>query len=256
MNKTLSAILLISIAGSIHLHAAESQAAELRWSNEPYAYYADQEPLRELLNNLMSTQGVPVVVSKQVDDVVSARFEPKPPREIFQQLVKTYNFTWYYDGQVLYVYSNDEVQTATIKLDSLSVKDFSHSLRRLGVLDERFSWNTSEPDGLVYFSGPQRFVSLVMEMAEVMDKQSHQEKVYKWRGEDGTMNFSSTPPPESPQQGVEVVRLLSRHYVDQSTQHNATTNEINAASGRLTPSTLPGSKRPGEQHNKQRETAE
>jgi type II secretory pathway component GspD/PulD (secretin) len=193
------------------LSLGQAQAAELQWSTEPYSHYSDQEPLRDVLKSLVATQGIPVVISGRIQDVVNVRFEPLPPGEIFTRLVNAYKLTWYYDGQALYVYPMDEVHTATLQLKHASVKEFNDSLERLDVLDSRFHWRVSEPDRLIYFAGPERFVSLVMEMAKVFDDEDGPAAglVYKWTNEAGIVNYSTAPPPEiSAAVGtVEAIRL-------------------------------------------------
>lgn len=199
------------------------QAAELPWSSAPYSHYSEQEPVGEVLKGLLASYGIPVVVSSAVKEEVSAQFERLPPREIFHRLMSTYNLTWYFDGQVLYVYRGDEVRTGTVRLRSVSVEDFSQTLKRLGILDARFRWTTSPSDGLIFFSGPERFVNLVMEMATELDRQSHH-KVYKWRDRKGITHFSSAPPVQR-RARVEVIRLPVMD-LDHKRAHRAPTEDV------------------------------
>lgn len=196
------------------LGVGPAQAAELHWSANPYSHYSDQEPIGEVLKSLLAAQGIPLVVSDQVQDRVSARFEHKPPEQAFADLMQTYNLTWYYDGHVLYVYRLDEIRTASLRLQFISVADFRAALARLGILDSRFSWDSSEPDGLIRFAGPPALINLIQETAKALDRQTLPGvAVYKWEDPKGVMNFSSRPPAAAPGP-VEVIPLQIRPITD------------------------------------------
>lgn len=181
-----------------------TQAAELIWPTTPYSHFSNQEPLRDVLQSLAANQGIPIVVSKKIQDTVSITFEKLEPTVIFQRLIDAYNLTWYYDGHVLYVYRLDEMQTKTIKLNHLSVRSFKKSLQQLEILDERFSFRSIDRQGLIYLSGPSRLIELTLEMAELLDTEVQQKtptdpvrrntRVYKWKDKKGITHFSSAPP--------------------------------------------------------------
>ncbi|HFD87726.1 MAG TPA: DUF4124 domain-containing protein, partial [Gammaproteobacteria bacterium] len=131
--------------------------------------------------------------------------------EVLDRLSRLYQLAWYYDGHALFVYRMDEMKTATLKLVNLPVTDFSESLKRLGIYDPRYSWKASETDGFIYFSGPPRYVTLVMETAKAMDEKISQPAssavVYRWKDRKGIINFSSSPPMSARQSYYEVVNL-------------------------------------------------
>ena len=177
---------------------ASVEAAELSWSDAPFSYYAEKESLRSALESVASAQMIPVKVSDRVNGEISVNFINQPLGEVFNQLVKAYSLTWYYDGYTLYVYQLDEVQSATVKLKSLTANEFLATLKQLGIHDDRFHWRAAESGKLVYLSGPQRYVDMVTDMATVVDeeKPSSDGQVYTWVDESGTTHFSSQPPVE------------------------------------------------------------
>ncbi len=175
------------------------EAAELPWASSEYAHYSNQEPLRDLLEALSASQKTPIVVSERIDDVVSVYFKTNSAKKIFQDLVKTYNLSWYYDGDTLYVYTKEEMQTGSVALKYISPEDFSVSMRRLGILDDHFYWVASDIDKMIYFKGPERFVSSVLEMSRVLDKETAKKpeitgKIFKWVDRNGVVNFGSKLP--------------------------------------------------------------
>jgi type II secretory pathway component GspD/PulD (secretin) len=182
------AFLLLSLSGAV-------VAAPVPWKADVYSHFSDQEPLAEMLKTLFSVQDIPVVVSPKVKEVVSLHFKERKPEDIFRELSKTYGLIWYYDKEAFYVYKEDEVQTASVSLKKMSPIEFTNSMKRLMVLEDRFQWEVSEVDNIIYFSGPERFVSAVLEMAKVMDTQNQEKRqVYRWKDHKGVVNFSSEDP--------------------------------------------------------------
>lgn len=175
--------------------ACTAAAAPLPWKDEKYSHFSDEEPLGELLKTLAALQDIPIVVSPKVKDVVSLHVIDKQPAAIFQELARNYGLIWYYDKEALFVYKEDEVQTASVSMKKMSPQEFTNSLKRLEVLDERFNWEVSEVDNIIYFTGPERFVSSVLDMAKVMDTQElGRRQIYRWKDRQGVMNFSSEDP--------------------------------------------------------------
>ncbi|UOG93541.1 MAG: hypothetical protein L3K52_07385 [Candidatus Thiothrix sulfatifontis] len=183
------AILSLLLAGSTAV------AAPVPWKSDNYSHFSDQEPLPELLKTLASLQDLPIVVSPKVKDVVSLHLQNRKPQEIFNELVKNYGLIWYYDKEALFVYKEEEVQSASVSMKKMSPQEFTNALKRLEVLEERFQWQVSEVDNIIYLTGPERFVSAVLDMAKVMDTQDlARRQVYRWKDKAGVMNYSSEDP--------------------------------------------------------------
>ncbi len=183
------AILSLLLAGNLAV------AAPVPWKADNYSHFSDQEPLPELLKTLASLQDLPIVVSPKVKEVVSLHFQNRKPQDIFNELVKNYGLIWYYDKEALFVYKEEEVQSASVSMKKMSPQEFTNALKRLEVLEERFQWQISEVDNIIYLTGPERFVSAVLDMAKVMDTQElSRRQVYRWKDKDGVMNYSSEDP--------------------------------------------------------------
>lgn len=170
-------------------------AAPLTWSEKPYSHFSDQEPLADLLQTLASTQKVPVVVSSNIKDVVSLHYKQQFPKDIFNDLVKTYGLIWFFDGETLYVYKENEAQRGSVSLEKMTPQTFTTAMKRLNVLDGQYHWEVSEVDNMIYFTGPERFVSAVLDMAKIMDTQKlERPQVYKWVDANGRVNYSNERP--------------------------------------------------------------
>ncbi|WP_422328421.1 DUF4124 domain-containing protein [Thiothrix eikelboomii] len=170
-------------------------AAPLTWSQQAYSHFSDQEPLVDLLQTLASTQKVPVVLSPQIKDVVSLHYKQQLPEVIFDNLVKTYGLIWFFDGETLYVYKENEAQRGSVSLEKMTPQAFTTAMKRLNVLDSQYHWEVSEVDNMIYFTGPERFVSSVLDMAKMMDNQKlERPQVYKWIDAKGQVNYSNERP--------------------------------------------------------------
>ena len=186
-------------------------AAQIKWKQQLYSHFADGQPLETTLKDLMSGESIPVVLSKKLKSTVHVHLENLPPAEVLERLTKMYHFVWYYDGQVLFVNEMSELQSATLKLKHISSKAFTQALKDLDIYDGRFSWQYSEREGLVYFSGPPRLVSLVMEMAKVYDIEERN-AVYKWVDSKGVPTFSTAPPVDE-SKGFDIISPLTGQII-------------------------------------------
>ncbi|TJV92009.1 MAG: nodulation protein NolW, partial [Mesorhizobium sp.] len=68
---------------------------------------------------------------------------------------------WYYDGLVLYVSAAQESQTRMLLMTSIRFDAFKGALDKLDISDERYVVKPVPGNGLVFVSGPPRFVALV-----------------------------------------------------------------------------------------------
>lgn len=193
-------------------------AAKLPWDDSKYTHYSEEQPLKDMLEAMASSQGTSIVVSPKVTDVISVYFKELPPLEILKSLTESNKLMWYYDGEILYVYKNDEIQTGSVTLKQISVKDFSQTLRKIGILDNQFYWNEIEEEDIVYFKGPERFVSAVLQMSEILDnKKPSNNKVFKWTDSTGRVNYSNINPERGKNSKNSNIRILTKDnlYLDE-----------------------------------------
>ncbi|MDW3048982.1 SctC family type III secretion system outer membrane ring subunit VscC, partial [Vibrio sp. Vb1554] len=145
------------------------QATELNWPEQPFRYYADNDSLKDLLNNFGANYRVSVSVSDKVNDRVSGRFTPEDPAEFLDYLAQVYNLMWYFDGAVLHVYKATETRSRLLQLELLTARELRSTLISTGVWDARYGWRAAENKGLVYLAGPPRYVELVVQTAEALE---------------------------------------------------------------------------------------
>ncbi|MBL0638355.1 SctC family type III secretion system outer membrane ring subunit AscC [Aeromonas veronii] len=149
-----------------------AMAQELDWVPMPYSYVAEGESLRDVLVNFGANYEVSVVVSDKVNDQVNGQFEHDEPLAFLQQLSSLYNLVWYYDGNVLYVFKNSEVQSRLINLEQTGATELKQALQRAGIWEPRFGWRPDADNRLVYVSGPPRYLELIEQTALALEQQS------------------------------------------------------------------------------------
>lgn len=149
-----------------------AMAQELDWVPMPYSYVAEGESLRDVLVNFGANYEISVVVSDKVNDQVNGQFEHDEPLAFLQQLASLYNLVWYYDGNVLYVFKNSEVQSRLINLEQTGAAELKQALQRAGIWEPRFGWRPDADNRLVYVSGPPRYLELIEQTALALEQQT------------------------------------------------------------------------------------
>lgn len=144
-------------------------ASELNWSDQPFRYYADNDSLKDLLNNFGANYRVSVSVSEKINERISGRFTPDDPAEFLDYIAQVYNLIWYFDGSVLHIYKATETRSRLLQLEMLTARELRSTLISTGVWDSRYGWRAAENKGLVYLSGPPRYVDLVIQTADALE---------------------------------------------------------------------------------------
>ena len=154
--------------------AQESSVPEapggLPWKTEQYTLLAREMPLREVLSAFGTAQGISVVMSDQVLGRVSGDFRDLPPLEFLNRITTLYNLTWYYDGAILYIYTDGEIATLLLDLQYMKAAEVREMLRDLGMEDARFPIKTTSDDELLMVAGPPRYVQVVAELVAKADR--------------------------------------------------------------------------------------
>jgi type II secretory pathway component GspD/PulD (secretin) len=191
----------------------------LPWTDERYTHYSEQEPLGEMLQAMSSSQDTTAVISPSVNDIISVYYKEMYPQDILDELTKAHDLMWFYDGEALFIYKKDEAQTGSVTLKNLSVAEFSNTLRKLGILDDKFYWNELEEESLIQFKGPERFVTSVLQMAKIIDtKKPTKSKIYKWVDKRGVVNFSNSNPGRGGRANIKNITVLTKDNLYQENE--------------------------------------
>ena len=140
------------------------------WKTPKYTLVARNMDLRTALNSFAVAEGLSIVMSDSVAGQFSGDFRDVPAGEFLDKLATVHNFTWYYDGAALYLYSAGEIQTLLLDLQYMKAGEVRRMLGELGVEDRRFPIRTTSNDELIMVSGPPRYVAIVAETIAKADK--------------------------------------------------------------------------------------
>lgn len=136
-------------------------------------YVAKNESLRSFFDAMATQLKTPVVVSKlAARKQISGNFDFSNSSILLENLSRQLGLIWYHDGQVIYVYDVSEIRNAVISLRSMSLTAFNEFLRRSGLYDKRYPLRGDGRNGTFYVSGPPVFVDLVVNTANLIDKQN------------------------------------------------------------------------------------
>ncbi len=151
---------------------AKPTGAPGNFDARPYAYFGNSEPAAEVLKNFAANYSIPVIISPGVDGVVNGRIGPHSPVEFLNEISQLHGLIWYFDGNTLYVYSSNEIEKQILNLEYLGTDEFRKTLMEIGIWDSRFYWKSRPSEGIIYLSGPPRYMELVSQTARLLDAKS------------------------------------------------------------------------------------
>ncbi|WP_246135904.1 type III secretion protein [Mesorhizobium intechi] len=157
------------------LAVSQANAAEPRWPAGPYKYITIDQSVTDALVELGRNLQVPMRVSKLVKGRLSAGMPVGTAREFLEEICNRYGLVWHFDGIVMNVATEAEVQTELIPLDANSAAGAEDRLSRLGVIDPKFPVKVSTQDDVVSVSGPPSYIELVRKTLGVPAVQGKQE---------------------------------------------------------------------------------
>lgn len=140
------------------------------FGDRPYAYYGSGEELVEVLQNFAASYYLPTVISEDVLGEVNGKIGPLTPVDFLDHMANIYGFIWYFDGHSLYIYNGNAAQQEIISLGYMTTDKFKKTLKKVGIWDGRFFWKEQAKNGIIYISGPPRYVEMVTQTAALLDK--------------------------------------------------------------------------------------
>ena len=141
------------------------------WFARPFQYVVINQDVRGVLTEFGRNMGVPMILSDKVGgrvrgEVVERTKSQQTAGEFLNRLAEANGLTWYFDGSILYVSVDQEFSTQLIEVGSLTSDAIVAELRRLILMDDRFSVRSAGNAGLISVSGPPAFVAIVRQVIE------------------------------------------------------------------------------------------
>lgn len=136
---------------------------------ENYSLLSKNETVQDVLKNFANIYNTPVFVSGKIEGNVNGHFMDLPPQAFLEKMADVHSINWYYDGNVLYFYRNDEIENKLLQLKHLKPSKLKRNLHTLGIWDHQYNWKELPDSGVIYLSGPPRMVEIISETAVLMD---------------------------------------------------------------------------------------
>ncbi|HSI84693.1 MAG TPA: type III secretion system outer membrane ring subunit SctC [Candidatus Methylacidiphilales bacterium] len=143
--------------------------AGIPWHDGQFNVLAQDQDLRDLLRQFATAYGIRIVVSDKIEVKVSGRFEGLKPEQFLEQICRAYNLMTFYDGNMLYVYRNDESTSKIIQMRKVPPSRLLNVLRLLGLTHPAYAIRAVEDEGILMVSGPPKFLQTVEDLAVKMD---------------------------------------------------------------------------------------
>ncbi|WP_257285030.1 type III secretion system outer membrane ring subunit SctC [Endozoicomonas sp. SESOKO1] len=135
----------------------------------PYAYFGNGDNLKDVLQNFASSYYIPAIIADRVVGEINGKIGPMTPVDFLDHLANIYGFIWYFDGHTLFVYDGSASSQQIISLNYLPIKQLKKTLKKIGIWDGRFFWKEQPQEGLVFISGPPRYIEMVSQTALLLD---------------------------------------------------------------------------------------
>ncbi|MGL5004147.1 MAG: secretin N-terminal domain-containing protein, partial [Casimicrobium sp.] len=150
------------------LLANKASAVEPPFSRKVAAYAAEGTPLVNFLLDLMSSQGVPAVVSEAVGGMgakVNGKFR-QTPQTVLDEVCRQFGLQWYYDGNAVHIHRASESASQMLWIDRGDFRRIAQFAKDLGVIDSRYVFKGSDTDPYVMIAGHRRYVERMTEIVE------------------------------------------------------------------------------------------
>ena len=137
-----------------------------QWFASPYAYVLVEQDVRAALQELGHNLGVAVVFSDKVRGKARSTIHATTAGDFLTQLCDSNGLTWYFDGSVLYLSSDDEIATRLFQASPERLQALSRYLSELDVSGPRLGQRDGPERGELLVSGPPPYLALVQQHME------------------------------------------------------------------------------------------
>ena len=147
------------------------------WLKKSFNLSVDKAPLPDVLRSFCAQEGVVPKISDKIQGTLSGDFHFEDPQQFLDLVGRNSAIIWYYDGQAVYFYKSEELESAVLRLRHISAADLRKAMLRMRIWDARWGWRNDESKNLLYVNAPPRFVSLVKSALDEMDAINAQDTV-------------------------------------------------------------------------------
>ncbi|MDR1232824.1 MAG: hypothetical protein LBJ75_00980 [Puniceicoccales bacterium] len=137
----------------------------LPFSKSSYYHFAKDQSLPALIQDFFSMQGITVVISDRINYTVNGKFSKMDPAEFWNYITKAYGLVWFFDGKIMFVYTNAELQTQIFRMDPDGIGTLSVILSRLGFVASDFSFRDVGEANVLIVTAPPQYINVINDIA-------------------------------------------------------------------------------------------
>ncbi|CUR68112.1 type III secretion system outer membrane ring subunit SctC [Achromobacter xylosoxidans] len=176
----------------------------------PARFLARKEPVEQLFKALGAEMHKAFRVSVKARPYrISGEFDLARPFDVLDRVTASLGLIWYYDGQIIYVYDGSEASSVMLSTPPGAIDDLIAFLKNSSLYDKRFPLKQTAGTGLVYVSGPPRYVEIVQNAASMLRRQER------------TLQFETRS-----DRRVEVVKLRHAFVGDRAIERRDVTDSV------------------------------
>lgn len=144
--------------------------ADIPWRQKSSFQFVKEISLPELIRGYFALQNTNVVIDPDITGSANGKFEDLSPEEFLNRLSRSYGLIWFYDGNVVYVYPSQKVESRFIEINELGSKKLLETVAGLGMVAPSSSIRLVGPNNIAFVSGPPKYVDIVADMADRLSK--------------------------------------------------------------------------------------
>ncbi|MDR0693262.1 MAG: hypothetical protein LBF49_01665 [Puniceicoccales bacterium] len=169
MIKKFFQFILVFICCTLHAEEKDpigvSPYGALPFSKSSYYHFAKDQNLSALIQDFFSMQGITVVISDRINYTVNGKFSKMDPAEFWTYITKAYGLVWFFDGKIMFVYTNAELQTQIFRMDRDGIGTLSVILSRLGFVASDFSFRDVGEANVLIVTAPPQYINVINDIA-------------------------------------------------------------------------------------------
>ncbi|HCJ11671.1 MAG: hypothetical protein A2Y14_04025 [Verrucomicrobia bacterium GWF2_51_19] len=138
------------------------------WSQSKVFHFASNEDLADVIRDFCTLEDMDVVLSQKISGKVNKHYKDLMPIDFWTELTQAYSLIWFYDGTILYVYNGSETQSKVLKLPPAKIGPLIDIVTHFNFASSKISMKAVQAAGIVFISGPPKFIETVESIADKM----------------------------------------------------------------------------------------
>lgn len=166
--------LVLACVTAFALFQAPMTATAIDLPTKQFVYKADSRKLPDVLQDFAASLEIPVIIAEGVDGTVNGKFN-LTPKSFLDLMSSAYGLTWYFDGNVLFLYPAKASQSKIIFLRDFGADRIERLLQTLKLGDKRFPLRYDPQEKTLLVSGPPRHLELVSSLVDALAERGREE---------------------------------------------------------------------------------